>query len=583
MQLRIKKFSGLKNKMTLSLCLKNFCEIKRLSLLILFFMMISLHGGLVPSSYGDISQKNASLTKTGHIQHSYIVALQHPESGESTLTLHSAKSLMNSVFNNDDSDLSNLEMLSLTHEKIGKKNLSFAISRIDFLDKKRALEILTEEKEKGRILFFEPNRPQNLFVNESLNLNNEGTEESDDQSPWWRKQINYPFDLDLSDPPLPENEIPIIAILDSGIDSLHPQLKKALWQNKRPGNYGCLNDQYGCDVTKNIPNYLGTGNALPFRTSRPGETCPLSANGFLKGDCFHGTHVAGIIAGKSDGLCPSCKILNIKVVEDIDGVGKVLDSSVLKALEYIRRLSLEGGFTVRVVNSSYGSVFKSRAIGLVMKELQKNNILFVAAAGNENRDRRVYPAAYHDVIAVAAFTKSGKKALYSNFGSWIDILAPGGEQKSYYGISSTVPGGGYYESQGTSMAAPIISGVAGLLLRKQPTLSAQDLRTRILHAASPIVYSKNFAWGYNYNFFYRNIHSRGTRQPLLGFGLVDVNAALERAQKNDFKFEKEPVMPLCGEVRTKENHSLLVGFIFLMPLSFSFLMSKKNCPRRRKK
>jgi thermitase len=114
----------------------------------------------------------------------------------------------------------------------------------------------------------------------------------------------------------------------------------------------------------------------------------------------------------------------------------------------------------------------------------------VAAAGNENTDEPFYPAAYDKVISVAATNQNDRKASFSNFGTTIDVAAPGVD------IVSTVPGGGYEDLSGTSMATPHVAALAGMLAAQG--LTAPEIRRRIQSTAVDLGADgkdKYFGWG----------------------------------------------------------------------------------------
>jgi subtilisin family serine protease len=133
--------------------------------------------------------------------------------------------------------------------------------------------------------------------------------------------------------------------------------------------------------------------------------------------------------------------------------------------------------------------------------------------------KRSLPAAYSNAIAVSNvnyYKDDPKKADSSNFGMWVDIAAPG--SPSY---SSTVPGGSYSNMGGTSMSAPVVSGVAGLVLAAEPNLSASELEDRLLRTSIP---DKLYADGINDD--YRPVEDGIGLVPLLGSGVVNAFLAL---------------------------------------------------------
>ncbi|MFH1916868.1 MAG: S8 family serine peptidase [Nanoarchaeota archaeon] len=223
-------------------------------------------------------------------------------------------------------------------------------------------------------------------------------------------------------------------------------------------------------------------------------------------DMGHGTHIAGIIAGDGNnargitGVCPECKVMGVKFLNEY-GYG-LLDDGFL-AIDY----AVSHG--ANVLSNSWGSPQYSQALQDVINEAEQNGIVIIAAAGNSNNQVPMYPADMENVISVAATDRDDKKSSYSTYGSWLDLSAPGGDidGSCQNGLSvfckfnwwpdccryppplailSTISQGTFYDCwnevcdinnqgdhysgmAGTSMAAPYVSGVAGLLLSKYPT------------------------------------------------------------------------------------------------------------------
>jgi thermitase len=199
----------------------------------------------------------------------------------------------------------------------------------------------------------------------------------------------------------------------------------------------------------------------------------------------HGTHVAGTVAAATNNgegvaaVCPSCKLLMAKS-------GDVEGSSVSDVVGGIY-WSVEN--RAKVINLSLGSYGHTFALENAVDYAWQRGVVVVAAAGNDNTDRPSYPAAYDRVISVSATTQTDRKASFSNYGTTIDVAAPGVD------ILSTVPGG-YGLSDGTSMASPHVAGLAGLLAAQGRT--APEIRSRIEKTAVDLGaegWDKNFGWG----------------------------------------------------------------------------------------
>lgn len=221
--------------------------------------------------------------------------------------------------------------------------------------------------------------------------------------------------------PSTRGENTVVAILDTGIDYRHPDLKY---------------------------NIIGGISFVPE------EKDHLDLNG-------HGTHVAGTIGanGRLLGVGPQCKLLAVKVL-DRHGAGSY--QGIIKGLEYVRRWKGPAGEKVNVINMSLGGPQDNENLHREVKKVMEAGITIVAAAGNEGDGRAdtpeiSYPAYYKEVVAVGAINLQSGIANFSNSNDRIAIVAPGVE------TYSTFPGGKYVKLSGTSMAAPHISGAVALI------------------------------------------------------------------------------------------------------------------------
>ncbi|MCX6128815.1 MAG: S8 family serine peptidase [Proteobacteria bacterium] len=237
------------------------------------------------------------------------------------------------------------------------------------------------------------------------------------------------------------------------------------------------------------------------------------------------------------GMCPYCKILVVKVVEIDKSAGKdafaIKDSSIIAGLAYVSGFKVGGQPLVRVINASFGKFEKSRSVELFLKALKSygRGTLTVAAAGNEDTMKRQYPAGFDAVLSVSnvlSDTEHPTKSVSSNFGVWVDIAAPGDGSCAGFGgggILSSVPGAGNGCKVGTSMASPVVAGIAGLVLAKEPDLTADQLEQRLRDTAVP-----DYLYADATNNGYRpNIQGVGL-VPLLGSGVVNASIALDPTQ-----------------------------------------------------
>jgi thermitase len=254
----------------------------------------------------------------------------------------------------------------------------------------------------------------------------------------------------------------VVAVLDSGVDYTHTDLAGNIWQ--RPASLAPYKD----DELGEVDDFHGFSAVDDLRD-------PMDDNG-------HGTHCAGIVGAEGDnqigiaGVNWQVSIMPLKFIGK-GGMGSTKDA--VEAINYVIQRKRDG-VNVRVISASWGSTQKSRALEDVIRKAGEEGILFVAAAGNSGQDADKhphYPSNYDlpNVVSVAALTRRDELAGFSNFGArTVHLAAPGAE------ILSTWLGDGFEEHSGTSMATPVVSGVAALVLAAEPDLSVRELRQRLL-------------------------------------------------------------------------------------------------------
>jgi type VII secretion-associated serine protease mycosin len=209
----------------------------------------------------------------------------------------------------------------------------------------------------------------------------------------------------------------------------------------------------------------------------------VSGNGDSSDDEGHGTHTAGIIAAVGNngrgvaGVCWKCRILPVKAL-DKEGSGS--STNVAAGIRY----AADRG--ARVINLSLGGDRDSRLLHDAVIYATNKGVLVVVAAGNEAQQGNPveYPAAYPEVIAVAATDQNDAHAPFSNFNTYVDVSAPG------VSIGSTIwdpsSAEAYASASGTSEAAPFVSGLAGLIWSVNPSLPSGDVRRILLETANDI-------------------------------------------------------------------------------------------------
>lgn len=202
----------------------------------------------------------------------------------------------------------------------------------------------------------------------------------------------------------------------------------------------------------------------------------------------HGTHVAGIVAAEHNsagvaGVCPDCTILDVKVLNDA-GAGS--SSAVAAGIDW----AVANG--AKVINMSLGQSVPSLTLEAAIKNAWNNGVVLVAAAGNAGTQAPIYPAAYPKVIAVAATDNKDVIAPFSTHGEWVDVAAPGVDIYSTFPNHDFVLGlqngrhKGYDLASGTSMASPIVAGVAALVWSSHPDTTNKSVREDIESTADPI-------------------------------------------------------------------------------------------------
>jgi serine protease len=189
----------------------------------------------------------------------------------------------------------------------------------------------------------------------------------------------------------------------------------------------------------------------------------------------HGTHVAGIVsAASNNGIGVASIGYSIKLIP----VKSTNQPTVIShGYEGVTWASNNGA---KVINMSWGGTFGGQTATNVINSAFNKGITLVAAAGNDNTQTSFYPAAFTNCIAVASTSSTDAKSSFSNFGTWVDISAPGSN------IRSTVPNNAYAVYNGTSMASPLVAGLCGLVLSINPNFTPAQVRNCITSTADNI-------------------------------------------------------------------------------------------------
>ncbi|MCX7747527.1 MAG: S8 family serine peptidase, partial [Clostridia bacterium] len=250
----------------------------------------------------------------------------------------------------------------------------------------------------------------------------------------------------------------LVAVVDTGVDVNHEDLKENIFANIKETSNGLDDDGNGY-----IDDIQGWDFANNDNSVYDSSTQDL-----------HGTHVAGIIAGRANskgisGVAPNVKILPLKFINGSQGY----TSDAVRAVEYASSMGAS------IINCSWGGSGYNPAL---KEAMEKSGALFVCAAGNSGTDvtsNPVYPASFDlsNVMSIAAMDNKGMLAPFSNYGGNTHIAAPGAN------ILSTLPGNQYGILSGTSMAAPFASGVAALVKSRDEALDSNGIKTRIMNTS----------------------------------------------------------------------------------------------------
>ena len=257
---------------------------------------------------------------------------------------------------------------------------------------------------------------------------------------------------------------PLIAVIDTGIDYNHPDLKNNMWTN--PGEIaGDGIDNDGNGVIDDMHGYYPGGNS--------GD--PMDGHS-------HGTHCAGTIAAEGNngegvtGVMQDARLMAVKIFSDS---GRTTAADIVKGINYANKMGAD------ITSNSWGGGGRSEAI---YEAFKANDALHVIAAGNSNYDndkRDNFPSNYDldNIVAVAATNHDDQRASFSQWGAnSVDVAAPGRN------IWSTVPTskGSYGNKSGTSMATPHVSGGAGLIMSAYPDATNAEVKARLIHGSDKI-------------------------------------------------------------------------------------------------
>jgi subtilisin family serine protease len=264
----------------------------------------------------------------------------------------------------------------------------------------------------------------------------------------------------------------VIAIVDTGVDTSHAAFAGRVLDE------ACFSDNADCP--NDAKTMIGPGAGVP---------CDF--------DCGHGTHVAGVALGLAanglSGVAPDAGLISIQVFSNEDGELLAWDSDVIAGLEHI--YVLRTSYDIVSVNLSLGSDehgseaacdAANRPYKAVIDQLRGAGIVTVAASGNESLTTLLsIPACISSVVSVGATTQNDEVASFSNSATFLSLLAPGTL------VSSPAVGGGFSDLNGTSMAAPHVSGAWASLLEAAPDSNIAEILFALQTSGVPVTDARN--------------------------------------------------------------------------------------------
>jgi len=272
----------------------------------------------------------------------------------------------------------------------------------------------------------------------------------------------------------------IVAVIDMGFDMNHEDLQENIWNN--PGEIpengidddhnGYVDDTVGWDFVNQASGLVD--DDCDWRNEDNDPTSLKSS---------HGNRVLGVIGATTDngigiaGIAANCQMMLIRAgFYNAEGYQVLSTSSIIKGIIY----AVENG--ARIINISSGSPNYSSSYKSALEYATNNGVLVVCSAGNDASNTPCYPAAYDipGLLSVGASNVLDARCSFSNYGSWVDVSAPGQH------IMSTLLNDSYGETQGTSFSTPIVAGVAALIFSQHPDWTPAQVQDQIMNTVDTI-------------------------------------------------------------------------------------------------
>lgn len=322
----------------------------------------------------------------------------------------------------------------------------------------------------------------------------------------------------------------VVAVLDSGLDTDHPDLKGRIWFNEK----------------------LCSGGNNPAGRACSGFNF-LDNNTVLTDDIGHGTHVAGLIAANRNNLGIAgaadsrVKIMPLKVMNNsVNGFvysGKVITDVIADAMTFAVKNGAE------VINLSLGwpKLVDLAKVKAAFDLAEQNNVIVIAASGNNNKDLPTFPCSYENVICVGAIDNRGELTDFTNHGSKVDVVAPGESIISTYprALESRVLRIKNYETKrGSSQAAPYVAAAVANLKLIRPGLTNDQVRSLLFRSSKKV---------------------NKSAQRFVKYGMLDMKALLDLATKAEEKAFINPLLKSLTEVKFSAKNK-----------TFSFNLDLKN-------